>query len=171
MIASFIIALLGAFFVTYKAQANNKSKLNLTCLMIVFIPFLIIDGIALGIYIGNNHTMEIPTVPSTGSGTRHPDHAANNDMMLIAMLPELQDNNTISIGFIEESIWQDMDRVASNSSKYKEVWLFAYRETGGTPFANGTIVQSYLEIEDPDRVGMYFSFTCTATYMQTDSVS
>ena len=56
MIVACILSFLGAGFVTYKAHADNKGKMNLTCLLFTFAPFLVGDGIALGMYIGNNHT-------------------------------------------------------------------------------------------------------------------
>ena len=49
--------------------------------------------------------------------------------------------------------------------------MYSYREMGGTLFADGTVVQSYVQIENPDDVGFYLSVACTATYMKNDSVS
>ena len=103
-------------------------------------------------------------------GTGHP-HEDNNELLMLRNLPDIQSNDVLSQGYLEESLWQDVFEYTGGSTKYSEVWMYSYREMGGTLFADGTVVQSYVQIENPDDVGFYLSVACTATYMKNDSVS
>ena len=71
---------------------------------------------------------------------------------------------------MEEELWHNTYDF-SDDLEYSEVWMYVYREIGNSSFSDGTVVQSYLQIEDPENIGEYFAFTCTATYNQDVSVS
>ena len=83
MCIALVVSFLACSYVTYKAAAANTGKLNLICILFTFVPFLLLDGIGLGIFIGNNHTETTPRI--VGSG--HPDHKNNNDLILLKKLP------------------------------------------------------------------------------------
>ena len=53
MIAACVLSFICCIVVTYKEQANNSSKLNISCLLCALSPFLLVDGIAFGVYIGS----------------------------------------------------------------------------------------------------------------------
>ena len=127
-------------------------------MLFTFVPFLVGDGIALGVYIGNNHTQS-----GLVGGTGHPDHKINSDLLMVKKLPKVENNGVTSEGYVEEELWHETYDF-SDDIEYSEVWMYAYREIGGALFSDGTVVQSYLQIEDPEKIGELFSFTCTATY-------
>lgn len=96
--------------------------------MLTFSPFILLDGIVLGIYIGNNMRL-------IGSGVPNPDL---DNMILLKHLPTVENNGVTSSGYIEEEIWNDYD--VEGNIELTEVWAYTYRETGGTTWEDGTIV-------------------------------
>jgi len=128
MVSSCIISFMAGVFVTYKEYASNQGKLNISCLLLTFSPFILINGIVLGIYIGNNAS-------PIGSGV--PNSALDN-MILLKHLPTVENNGVTSSGYVEEELWNDYD--ADGNIELTEVWAYTYRETGGDTWEDGTIV-------------------------------
>ena len=55
---------------------------------------------------------------------------------------------------------------------FTEVWMYAYRDvTHFTKWYDGTVFQSYLQIEDPFEPGAYVATTCTAVYNKSTPYS
>ena len=82
----------------------------------ICLPFLLLDGIALGICIGSNATL----------GRGLPDHVANDGFLLAKRLPNIRDNGYTSQGYIEETLYRDHE--VDGDIAYTEVWMYAFRE-------------------------------------------
>ena len=116
---------------------------------------MVISGVALGICIGNN----------TDFGGGVPNHKANNGILVLKKLPDVSNNGYTSEGFVEEELYRNLNPNGDGTAYMTEVWMYAYREvTHDTEWVDGTVIQTYLQIEDPNEVGAYLAFTCTAVY-------
>ena len=116
MIVANATAFFACIFISYKEASNNTGKLNVSCLFMIFLPFLLLDGVALGICIGSNATL----------GRGMPDYVANEGLLFSRRLPNVQDNGFTSQGFIEETLIRDVQ--PDGMVAFTEVWMYAYME-------------------------------------------